>query len=193
MASMDRLLTASRGIDRLNSWIGRAASWLALVMVLVGSYNAVVRYLGRYWSWNLSSNLYLELQWYLFSLLFLLATAWTLRVDAHVRVDVLYSRFPTRARAVIDIVGHLVLLLPFCVLALWTSFPSVRSSWAIQEGSPDPGGLPRYPLKAVILVSFVLLALQGLSELVKDVARFRGDLPARGEETSRDAAEEIAV
>ena len=190
---MDPLLTVSRGIDRLNSWIGRVASWLALVMVLVGAYNAVVRYLGRYWSWNLSSNFYLELQWYLFSLLFLLATAWTLREDAHVRVDVLYARFPDRIRATVDVVGHLLLLLPFCVLALWTTFPSVRSSWAIREGSPDPGGLPRYPLKAVILVSFVLLALQGISELIQDAARLRGDLPSRGQEASREAAEEVAV
>lgn len=178
---MSRLLRFATLVDRLNGWIGRVASWLALVMVLVGAYNAIVRYLGRFAGWNLSSNLYLELQWYLFSVLFLAAAAWALREDAHVRVDVVYSRLSPRARAAVDVVGHLLLLLPFCVFALWASWPSVRASWAIHEGSPDPGGLARYPLKTLILVSFGLLALQGVAECIKDVARWRGLLPARGE------------
>ena len=181
---MPRLLRFADAIDRLNGWAGRAASWLALAMVGIGAYNAVVRYLGRYWSWNLSSNVYLELQWYLFSVLFLLAGAWTLREDAHVRVDVIYARLSPRGKAAVDVAGHLLLLLPFCVLALWTSFPSVRSSWAIREGSPDPGGLARYPLKTLILVSFTLLALQGVSECIRDVARWRGLLPERGVDPS---------
>jgi TRAP-type mannitol/chloroaromatic compound transport system permease small subunit len=178
---MSSLLHLASAIDRLNGWLGRSVSWLALVMVLVGAYNAVVRYLGRFAGWNLSSNFYLELQWYLFSVLFLVAAAWALREDAHVRVDVVYARLSPRARVVIDLMGHVLLLLPFCVLALWSSTPSVRASWAIREGSPDPGGLARYPLKTLILVSFGLLALQGVAELIKDAARWRGVLPPRGE------------
>lgn len=143
-------------------------------MVLIGAYNAIVRYLGRFMATNLSSNLYLELQWYLFSVLFLLGAGYALKEDAHVRVDVLYGRLSRRAQAWINVVGSLVLLLPFCVFVLYVSWPSVRNAWVIKEMSPDPGGLPRYPLKAVILVSFALLIGQGLVQLFKDVAILRG-------------------
>lgn len=165
---MRRLLPLANAIDRINGWIGRAVSWLTLVMILIGAYNAIVRYLGRYLGTNLSSNVYLELQWYLFSVVFLMGAAWTLREDAHVRVDVLYDRLSPKTRRRIDIFGALVLLLPFCAFCLWVSVPSIRNSWAILEGSPDPGGLPRYPIKTIILVCFVFLALQGIAQLIKD-------------------------
>ena len=164
---MQKLLSITKQIDRLNAWIGRAVSWLTLVMILIGAYNAVVRYLGRYIGTNLSSNIYLELQWYLFSVIFLLGAAWTLKEDAHVRVDVLYAKLSKRARRRIDLVGTVLLLFPFSVFVLWTSWPSVMNSLSIREGSPDPGGLPRYPIKLVILVCFVFLLLQGVSELVR--------------------------
>ena len=172
-------LRVSSAIDRVTSAVGRAAAWLALLMVIVGAFNAVARYLGRYVGINLSSNAYLELQWYLFSMLFLLGGAWVLRENAHVRVDVLYSRLSARGQSVINIIGTVLLLIPFSAFVLWVSSPIVRNSWSIREGSPDPGGLPRYPLKALILVCFALLLLQAVSELIKEVHRFRhGDEPA---------------
>jgi TRAP-type mannitol/chloroaromatic compound transport system permease small subunit len=166
-------LRIAAAIDRVTGMIGVAVSWLALVMVLIGAFNAVARYLGRYIGINLSSNVYLELQWYLFSMLFLLGAAWVLREDAHVRVDVLYGRVSVRTRSLINIVGTVLLLMPFCGFVLWVSGPVIRNSWIIREGSPDPGGLPRYPLKALIIVCFALLMLQAVSELIKEVHRFR--------------------
>lgn len=176
-------LRVSSAIDRVTGAVGRAAAWLALVMVSVGAFNAVARYLGRYVGINLSSNAYLELQWYLFSMLFLLGGAWVLRENAHVRVDVLYSRLTARGQSVINIIGTVLMLVPFSVFVLWVSGPIVRNSWSIREGSPDPGGLPRYPLKALILVCFALLLLQAVSELIKEVHRFRhGDEPVAAAE-----------
>jgi TRAP-type mannitol/chloroaromatic compound transport system permease small subunit len=154
-------------------------AWLTLVMVLVGSFNALARYFGRWAGVNLSSNAWLELQWYLFSLVFLLGAAHTLERGAHVRVDVLYGRLSLRARAWIDLLGALLFLVPFTLFALWVSWPAVRNSWAIREGSGDPGGLPRFPIKTAILVGFGLLLVQGLSEAVKAAARLRaGATPA---------------
>ncbi|MDD9937480.1 MAG: TRAP transporter small permease subunit [Myxococcales bacterium] len=165
-------------VDRLNRAVGGLVSWLALAMVLIGAFNAVARYLGQRAGENLSSNAYIELQWYLFSALFLLGAANTLREDAHVRVDVFYGRLPARGKAWIDLAGSLLLLLPFCAFALYMSWPAVANSWAIREISPDPGGLPRYPIKALILVSFGLLALQGVSQLIKHLAQVLGrELP----------------
>ena len=178
---MRALLKLAIGIDRGTTAVGRLCSWLALGMVLVGAYNAVVRYLGRWIGSGLSSNAYIEAQWYMFSLLFLLGAAWTLRDDAHVRVDVIYSRLSHTKKAWIDLLGGVVFLLPFCVFGVLTSWPSVRNSWAVREGSRDPGGLARYPLKAVILLAFVLLGLQGLSTVIKALARVRG-LDVDGEE-----------
>ncbi len=177
---MERWLRLSGRLDRLSDLLGRSISWLCLVMVLIGCYNAVVRYLGRFVGLNLSSNLYLELQWYLFSILFLLGAGWTLKEDAHVRVDVLYARLSERARGWINVLGTALLLVPFSIFVLWMSWPSVRNSWAIQEASPDPGGLPRYPIKTVILVCFVLLLLQAVSELAKEVRRIRTGEPPTG-------------
>ena len=171
-------LRLAHGIDRLNGWVGKAMGWLVLAMVLIGAGNAVVRYLGRFLSFNLSSNAYIELQWYLFSLVFLLGAAHALERNNHVRVDVLYARLSERTRHWINLLGSLLFLLPFSFFGLWLSWPSVRNSWAVHELSPDPGGLPRYPIKTMILVAFGLLALQGISEVIKHVAALRGQLPA---------------
>jgi TRAP-type mannitol/chloroaromatic compound transport system permease small subunit len=180
--AMHTLLRLAAAVDALSRRIGGAASWLALVMTLVGAGNALARHLGRLVGAQLTSNAFIELQWYLFSMSFLLPAAWALEQDRHVRVDVFHSRLPPRARVALDVVGHLLLLLPFVLAMLWLSWPSVAASWAIREGSPDPGGLPRWPLKALLLVALLLVLAQGLSQLVKDVARLRGALPLPGGE-----------
>ncbi len=171
---MKPLLAFARGIDRMNSALGRWTSLLALVMVVLGSWNALARYLGRFVGTDLSSNAFIEGQWYMFSLLFLLGAAWTLQQDEHVRVDVLYGRASPRTKAWIDLVGTVVFLLPFCVWAIWMSWPAVRNSWAVLEVSPDPGGLPRYPLKTVIPIAFAFVALQGVAWVIRKVAFLRG-------------------
>ncbi len=165
---MTSLLRFSAAIDRLNDRIGSAIQWLALVMVTIGAFNAIARYATRYTSVSLSSNAYLELQWYLFSLIFLMGAAYGLNHDYHVRVDVLYARLGRRARAWIDLIGSALFLAPFAFVMLWVAWRPVANSWAILEISPDPGGLPRYPIKTVILVSFFLLFLQAISQIVKN-------------------------
>ncbi len=170
---MRLLLRLSAAIDRANDRIGAAIQWLVLLMVVVGAFNALARYATRYTGISLSSNAYFDLQWYMFSLIFLLGAAYGLNRDVHVRVDVLYSRLSIRGRAWIDLVGSVLFLLPFCVMMLWVSWPAVRNSWAVLEGSPDPGGLPRYPIKTLILVSFFLLFLQGVSQAIKQIERIR--------------------
>ena len=171
---MPFLRRLARAVDALNNRIGAGIRWLALIMILVGAFNAIARYATRYTGVALSSNAYLDLQWYFFSLIFLLGAAYGLQHDVHVRVDVLYARLSRRARAWIDLAGTVLFLIPFSVLMLWVSWPAVRNSWAIHETSPDPGGLPRYPIKTVILLSFGLLLLQALSQLLKQVDVIRG-------------------
>jgi TRAP-type mannitol/chloroaromatic compound transport system permease small subunit len=174
-------------VDAVNDRIGMGLRWLVLAMVLVGAAGAVVRYFSRSMGLSLNLTPVTEVQWYLFSVVFLLGAPYALRHGAHVRVDVLYERLSVRARAWIDVVGTVVLLVPFASLMLWVSFPAVRNSWRIREASPDPGGLPRYPIKALILVSFGLLLLQAASQLVKHIDALRGaptpggDLPSRPE------------
>lgn len=165
------MLGLSRSIDRFSTAVGRGTAWLVLLMVLVGAGNAVARYAGRGLGVNLSSNAWIELQWYLFSTVFLLGAAWTLAEDKHVRVDVLSARLGPRGRAWIDVLGTVTFLLPFCVFGVWVSLPTVQSSWSVLEGSPDPGGLPRYPVKTLIPVAFALLGVQGVSQLIKGVRR----------------------
>lgn len=171
-------------IDRTNEWIGRGVYWLTLFMVLVGSFNAIARYLDRYTGLGLSSNTYIELQWYMYSLVFLLGAAYTLKHDAHVRVDVLFTRLGERGRAWINLLGTLLFLIPFCLFVLFTSWPTVSNSWAVLETSPDPGGLPRYIIKTAIPVAFFLLLGQGISMAIKQVAILRGIVSE--EETSGD-------
>jgi TRAP-type mannitol/chloroaromatic compound transport system permease small subunit len=167
-------LRIARSIDRVNEVVGLVVSWLALVMILIGAYNAIVRYLGRFLGSGLSSNVYIELQWYLFSLIFLFGAAYTLQRNSHVRVDVLYGRLGPRKQAWIDLLGSVFFLIPFCIFGLWVSWPAVANSWRILEVSSDPGGLPRYPIKTAILVGFVLLVLQGLSHAIHQIAFLRG-------------------
>jgi len=162
-------------VDRLNGWIGRLSRWLIIVMVAIGAYNAIARWATREVGIGLSSNALNEMQWYLFSVVFLLGAAYCLREDVHVRVDVLYERLSPKGRGWIDLMGSLLFLLPFSVLMIQVSIPAVRNSWSIFETSPDPGGLPRYPLKTLLIVAFVLLFLQGLAQIVRAIERIRGD------------------
>ena len=165
----------SRPEDRINEYVGRGVYWLSLIMVIVGAYNAVARYFDRFTGWGLSSNMYIELQWYLFSVLFLLGAAYTLKHDDHVRVDVFYGKLSPRGKAWINLIGTVLFLFPFCLVVLITATPSVIESWSIMEMSPDPGGLPRYPIKTVILFAFVLLIWQGIYIVIRQVKILRGD------------------
>jgi TRAP-type mannitol/chloroaromatic compound transport system permease small subunit len=164
-------------IDALNERVGRLASWLVLAVVLLGAWNAVARYITRYTELQISSNAYLELQWYLFSAIFLLGGAYTLKRDEHVRVDVVHARLHPRRRAKIDIAGTVLFLIPFCIFVLWTSWYPVMNAWKILERSPDPGGLARYPVKTLIPVAFVLLLLQAIALFIRRVRVLRGHAP----------------
>ena len=168
-------LRLSQWIDQFNESLGKLIYWLSLIMVLIGAYNALARYLDRFTGLGMSSNMYIETQWYLFSLLFLLSAAYTLKHDSHVRVDVLYGRLSKRGKAWINLLGTCFFLFPFCILMLIMSVPSVVNSWAVWEMSPDPGGLPRYPIKTMIPVAFVLLIIQGLSITIKQVSILSND------------------
>lgn len=174
---MNVLRRVAAAIDRMNDGIGTAVTWLSLLMIGFGAYNAVARYATRFAGLNLSSNALNELQWYLFSVIFLLGAAWGLRHDVHVRVDVLYARQSRRTQAWIDLLGTVLFLIPFCVMMLWVSWPAVVRSFAIREVSPDPGGLPRWPIKGLLIVSFVLLLLQGLAVIVRQVDVIRSGVP----------------
>lgn len=198
-ASMDALLSLAGRIDALNRRLGGAVAWLTALMVAVGAFNVVARYADRFverqTGFELSSNAWIELQWYLFAIVFLLGAPYALRSGSHVRVDVLYGRLGTRGKTWIDLVGALLLLVPFCVFALWTTWPRVLESIATRETSPDPGGLARWPIKAVVVVAFALLLAQGLSEAVKRVAVLAGrDPSAVGlDEVDPDATEHGGV
>jgi TRAP-type mannitol/chloroaromatic compound transport system permease small subunit len=169
---MSTLLQFSQFIDRLNERIGKASSWLILIAVLICTGNALVRY-----SVNLSSNGWLEIQWYLNSAMFLLVAAYALKRNDHVRIDVIAGRLSAKAQAWIDIGGSLVALLPVSLIIVWYSLPSLVSSWNVNEYSSDPGGLIRWPVRLLIPVAFSLLALQGVSEIIKRVAFLKGLIP----------------
>jgi len=169
------LLGVSRFIDRLNELIGRLVYWLILVSVLVSSGNAVVRY-----AISRSSNGWLEIQWYLFSAVFLLGAGYTLLRNEHVRIDIFYGRLNPRARAWIDILGGVFFLLPMALIIMALAWPLFLESWTRNEYSTDAGGLIRWPVKLLIPTGFLLLVLQGLSEIIKRVAFLIGLIPEPG-------------
>ncbi|ARP93979.1 TRAP transporter small permease subunit [Bordetella genomosp. 13] len=189
---MNALLALSRLIDAINTAVGRAVTWLTLIVVLVSAGNAVVRKV-----FNTSSNAWLELQWYLFGALFLLAAGYTLLRNEHVRVDVLSSRLSRRTQLYIEIFGVVFFLMPACLLILWLSWPMFMDSYLTNEQSSNPGGLVRWPVKLLIPVGFALLVLAGLSHLIKCVGFLMGrcaDPGARDEGLSAEEAlaQEIA-
>ena len=187
---MLQLLRLADAIDRFQDRVGHVLYWLTLAMVVIGGYNAVVRYLDKYTGMTLSSNTYLELQWYLFAILFLVGAAYTLRHDAHVRVDILYTQLGPKGKAWINLLGTVLFLFPFCLLMLWVSWPAVMNSWEVMEMSPDPGGLPRYPIKTVIPVAFLLVMVQGVSMTIRAVAVLRNADPASAQAGDRPNAPE---
>lgn len=172
---MQKLLRISRAIDNLNEWVGRLTYGLVLLMVLVGMWNVVGRYLGKLIGQNLTSNALIEIQWYFFDLIFLLGAAYALKHNEHVRVDVFYKDWHPRRQALVNFLGAIFFLIPFCGLLIYFSWGNILNSWHILEISPDPGGLPRYPIKSFIIVSLILLILQGISEAIKNWVVFRSN------------------
>lgn len=170
---MGILQSISSFIDRLSQAVGKGMAWLTLGVVLVGAVNAVLRYIGKTFHLEISSNAMIELQWYLFATIFLLGAAYTLQQNSHVRVDVLYDRLSERKRNWINLIGHVVFLIPFCIFMLWVCWPKVLGSWRDLEHSSDPGGLPRYPIISMLPIAFVLLMLQGISEVIKNSLALR--------------------
>lgn len=190
---MRALLRVAHAIDALTEWLGNISSALVLVTIGVGFYNVTVRYLGRYIGVNLASNLYIEAQWYLYSLIFFLGFAYILKHDINVRVDFLYANWSDKTKAWINLLGTLFFLIPFCIMGIWVTLNPVMASWGrlpsgewgLWEMSPDPNGLPRAPLKSMIIVAFATLLLQAIAQLIKYIAIIRG----RDEVISELAAE----
>ncbi|MGE0558736.1 MAG: TRAP transporter small permease subunit [Burkholderiales bacterium] len=177
---MKILLALSRAIDALNETAGRGAWWLVLLCIFISAGNAVARY-----GFNLSSNAFLEIQWYLYSVVFLGAAGYTLKHNAHVRIDLIAGRLTLRAQAWIDLFGHLFMLLPVCAIMLWFGWSAFAESYRINEISTDAGGLLRWPIKFLVPAAFALLILQGASETIKKIAFLRGLLPPPAAETAQ--------
>ncbi len=165
---MNKLLQIARAIDLINEWIGRLTYWLVLLMVAVGAWNVLGRYIGRIIGTNLTSNALIEIQWYLFDVVFLFGAAYALKYNDHVRVDIFYKGWSRRRQALANFLGNILFLIPFSSLIIYYSWGTAASSWKIREMSPDPGGLPRYPIKSAIILAFILLILQGISEAIKN-------------------------
>jgi TRAP-type mannitol/chloroaromatic compound transport system permease small subunit len=169
---VDRLLAFSRAVDAINARLGKWLSWLILIVVLISATNATVRKI-----FDTSSNAWLELQWVLFSIVFLLCSPWTLLANEHIRIDIVNNMFPKRMRDWIDIVGHALFLLPLTIVMIITSWPFFTKSFLINEQSMNAGGLPQWPGKSLVVIGFALLFFQGISELIKRAAVMRGLIP----------------
>jgi TRAP-type mannitol/chloroaromatic compound transport system permease small subunit len=168
---MSGLLALSRGIDRFNELIGRWVSWLILFAILVSAANAVIRK-----AFNMSSNAWLELQWYLFGAAFLLAAAYTLRQNEHIRIDIVYGLFSRRVQHWIDLFGHVFFLMPFVILMIVYFTEYVELSYRTQEVSSSAGGLILWPAKSLLLIGFAQLGFQGISEIIKKIAIMTGHM-----------------
>ncbi len=169
---MHALLKISKAVDWLNSQIGKHLIWLILASTVISAVNAAVRK-----AFNVSSNAYLEVQWYLFAASFLLASAYTLLNGEHVKIDVIYSRWSKRVQIWIDLLGFTFFLLPFCAAVLWFSIPFFLQGYRSNELSPSAGGLILWPVYAMMPLGFFLLMLQGISELIKRIAFLQGLIP----------------
>ncbi len=186
---MGLLLRFCRAVDWLNDRVGRLTYWAILLSVVVSAGNAMTRY-----ALNIGSNAWLELQWYLFSAVFMLCAGYTLRVNEHIRVDIIVTRLPVKVQTWIDIVGGVLCLLPMAILIMVLSWPVFTESWEIHEYSTNAGGLLRWPVKLLLPVGFLLLTLQGLSEVIKRIAFLMGLIPnpaekhaAHGTDTAAEA------
>lgn len=182
---MNSLLAFSRAIDALNDRVGRTVLWLVLASTLISAGNATVRKI-----FSMSSNALLEIQWYLYAAVFILAAGYTLLNDEHVRIDVLSGRLSPRGRAIIDIIGALVFLLPFAVLIIVLGWRYFWNAWVSGEMSSNAGGLIRWPVYLVVPVGFTLLALQGVSETIKRIAFLAGRGPDPAAKAPAPSAEE---
>jgi TRAP-type mannitol/chloroaromatic compound transport system permease small subunit len=169
---LQSLLKMSRGIDAFTRWTGKRLAWLILVAVIVSAVNAIVRK-----TFDTSSNSWLELQWVLFSIVFLLCSPWTLLDNEHIRIDIVNQMLPKRVRDSIDVVGHAFFLLPLTIVMIITGGPFFMRSFEIREQSGNAGGLPQWPAKSLIIIGFTFLMIQGISELIKRIAVMRGLIP----------------
>ena len=189
---MSFFLSLSKLIDTVNERIGLSISWALLAAVLICAGNALVRYLL-----NISSNAWLEIQWYLFGAIFLLASSYTLKRNEHVRIDVVVGRFPKRVQVWIDVFGFLLFLLPATLLTLYFSIPFAFESIRSQEMSSNAGGLIVWPAKLLIPIGFLLLSLQGISELIKRIGYLLGKVDAsvfdKQQATPQEEIEAIAA
>lgn len=183
---MQGLIALSRGIDRVNTFIGRSAAWLILLAIFVSAINAVVRK-----AFSTSSNAWLELQWYLYGAAFLLAAAYTLLENEHIRIDILYGGRSRRTQHWIDLIGHLFFLMPFVLVTLWFVWPWFKRSFNSGEMSMNAGGLILWPAKAMLLAGFVLLFFQCISEVIKKIAVMRGMIPDPHPDTGHHAPPEV--
>jgi TRAP-type mannitol/chloroaromatic compound transport system permease small subunit len=166
------LLGVSRRIDAFNTLLGRWLSWLIVVAVVISAGNAIIRKV-----FNVSSNSFLEMQWVLFSVVFLLCSPWTLLNNEHIRIDIINHSLPLKVRGWIDMVGHVFFLLPFTLILLWTSVPFFLVSYHQNEQSFSAGGLPQWPAKSLIMIACLLLFVQGISEIIKRAAMMQGIIP----------------
>ena len=168
---MAALLAISATIDRFSTKLGRSMAWLIFIAILVSTVNALIRKL-----FNESSNSWLELQWILFGVVFLLCSPWTLLSNEHIRIDIVNSRLPARWQNWIELIGHVFFLLPFTLVMVITSTPFAFRSIIGNEQSNNAGGLPQWPAKTLLLIGFIALLIQAISEIIKRVAIIRGDL-----------------
>lgn len=169
---MQILISLARTIDRVSTWVGRSVAWLIVIAAVISAGNAIIRKV-----FDSSSNAWLEAQWWLFAVAFLLAAPWALLQNEHVRIDILNNRFKPKTRDLIEIVGHALFLIPMALLLVWTSWHFFLTSYGQNEQSWNAGGLPQWPIKAIIPVAFALLGLQAVSELIKRFAMFCGLIP----------------
>ncbi|EPX85936.1 TRAP-type mannitol/chloroaromatic compound transport system, small permease component [Rubellimicrobium thermophilum DSM 16684] len=180
---MTALLALSRGIDWLNERIGRSAIWLILAAILISAVNAVVRKLL-----NTSSNAWLEVQWYLYGGAFMLAAAYTLKHNEHVRIDIFYASRSRRTQHWIDLFGHVLFLMPFVAIMVWMLVPYALQAWRSGQVSTNAGGLVIWPARFILVAGFVLLLIQGISEIIKKIAVIRGLIPDPAPFLSQHAA-----
>ncbi len=169
---MQSLLKLSRGIDAFTKWTGKRLAWLILVAVVVSAINAIIRK-----TFDTSSNSWLELQWVLFSIVFLLCSSWTLLDNEHIRIDIINNLLPKKVRDSIDVIGHIFFLMPLCLVMIITGVPFFLRSMQINEQSGNAGGLAQWPAKSLIMIGFAMLLVQGVSELIKRIAVMRGLIP----------------
>jgi TRAP-type mannitol/chloroaromatic compound transport system permease small subunit len=171
-AVLKALLPATRAIDATTVWVGKRIAWLILVAVVVSAVNATIRKL-----FDMSSNSWLELQWVLFSMVFLLCSPWTLLANEHIRIDIVNQKLPKWLRNTIDVIGHAFFLLPWTIIMVIVAYPFFTRSYLIHEQSQNAGGLPQWPSKGLVLLGFAFLLVQGISELIKRIAIMRDLIP----------------